>query len=264
MPDTNSPAAVVYAYEAGAALASTVVVAPIIAIVDKAIFSNASGKETLVASLRSSTADVLLRPMTFLRSPSFWWIWIVYGGTYTAANWITVACERSGRVPDAPKFVVSSVTNVSLSLAKDRAFSRMYGVVAPKPVPVPSLSLFAVRDSMSILASFILPSKIAANLHTQHGWDPARADVAAQLTVPLAAQIFSTPLHLLGMDIYNRPGLTVAERSSFVLKEYVKTTLARMARVLPAFGAGGVLNKAVRKLAHEARERHYGPAPTVV
>ena len=130
---------------------------------------------------------------------SFWWIWLVYGGTYTVANWATVACERSGRSPDAPKFVVSSAANVSLSLAKDRAFARMYGVVAPKPVPLPSLSLFAARDSLSILASFTLPTKIAEMLHARHGWDLHGADIFAQLTVPLAAQIVSTPMHLLGM-----------------------------------------------------------------
>jgi hypothetical protein len=45
-------------------------------------------------------------------------------------------------------------------------------------------------------------------------------------------------------------------------QEYVKTTLARMARVLPAFGAGGVLNKAVRRLAHEDQARKYGYTPT--
>ena len=282
-----------------------------IAIVDKAIFSNASGKEALGESLRNSVQAVVLRPITFLRSPvssirfyspprlprrdtawwvspvqSFWWIWLVYGGTYTVANWVTVACERSSRPPDVPKFIASSTANVSLSLAKDRAFSRMYGVVKPKPVPATSLSLFAARDSLSILASFILPSKVAEALHERLGWSLGGADIFAQLTVPLAAQVVSTPMHLLGyvegsarqtaqllaiafrphlpcacsMDIYNRPLVDSAARAAFVAREYAKTTIARMARVLPAFGAGGVLNKSIRKAAHAVRARAYGLA----
>lgn len=248
----------VYAEEAAVALVSTGLVAPIIAIVDKAIFSNASGKEPLGASLKHSVAAVVGRPMAFLRGPSFWWIWLVYGGTYTIANWTTVACERRGAPADLPKFVATSTANVSLSVVKDRAFSRMYGVVAPKPVPLPSLALFAGRDSLSILASFILPAAIADHLVAHHGMARRRADLLAQLTVPLAAQAASTPAHLLGMDLYNRTGVSPASRAAFIAREYLKTTAARMARILPAFGAGGVLNTRLREAAHSFRVREYG------
>jgi hypothetical protein len=61
-------------------------------------------------------------------------------------------------------------------------------------------------------------------------------------------QIFSTPLHLYGLDLYNRQekGIPLKNRLEFIQKEYVKTVLARMARIFPAFGVGGVLNKKVR------------------
>lgn len=258
LPATNAPAPVVYALEAGVALASTALVAPVIAIVDKAIFSNASGKEALGACIKHSVTAVLGRPLAFARAPAFWWIWLVYGGTYTVANWTTVACERAAVPADLPKFVATSTTNVSLSVAKDRAFSRMYGVVAPKAVPLPSLGLFAGRDSLSILASFILPAAIADWLVTRHAVARHRADLLAQLTVPLAAQVVSTPMHLLGMDLYNRSGVGAAGRAAFIAREYVKTTAARMARILPAFGAGGVLNTRLRELAHSMRVREYG------
>ena len=61
-------------------------------------------------------------------------------------------------------------------------------------------------------------------------------------------QLLSTPLHLHGLDLYNRnTALSVNEKIAFVKREYLKTSLARMARILPAFGIGGVLNKKVRK-----------------
>jgi hypothetical protein len=36
-----------------------------------------------------------------------------------------------------------------------------------------------------------------------------------------------------------------------VKREYVKTALARMARIFPAFGIGGVVNKYIRKSGKE-------------
>jgi hypothetical protein len=40
--------------------------------------------------------------------------------------------------------------------------------------------------------------------------------------------------------------VSTVDRIAFIEREYVKTTLARMARIFPAFGVGGVVNKYVR------------------
>ena len=52
---------------------------------------------------------------------------------------------------------------------------------------------------------------------------------------------------MIGLDLYNRPNGNISERKTFIQQEYVKTTLARMARIFPAFGIGGVVNKSIRK-----------------
>jgi hypothetical protein len=39
-----------------------------------------------------------------------------------------------------------------------------------------------------------------------------------------------------------------ADRFAFIRQQYLKTTLARMARIFPAFGVGGVINKDARTL----------------
>jgi hypothetical protein len=73
--------------------------------------------------------------------------------------------------------------------------------------------------------------------------------VSSQLIAPCAVQFLSSPLHLYGMDRYNRPQLTHADapsRRQFIQREYVKTTLARIARIFPAFGIGGVANRYLR------------------
>jgi len=100
------------------------------------------------------------------------------------------------------------------------------------------------------------------------------ADITAQLVTPCAAQALSSPLHLIGLDLYNNPARTSAERlitvhslhllltssshlgrdlfrMAFVRQEYVGTTLARMGRIFPAYGIGGVVNKFLRKKGKE-------------
>lgn len=72
----------------------------------------------------------------------------------------------------------------------------------------------------------------------------------AQFVTPAAVQIFSTPLHLLGLDLYNRPGVKVGGadgRAARVVRDWGKAAFARMGRIIPAFGVGGVVNAKVRR-----------------
>jgi hypothetical protein len=112
---------------------------------------------------------------------------------------------------------------------------------------------------MTILASFTLPDILSRKMQ-DHGQSKTTSDVLSQLFTPVSMQILSTPLHLYGLDLYNRELATNAERIAFVGQEYIKTTMARMARIFPAFGVGGVINKFVRKNGNEALRAYY-PAP---
>jgi hypothetical protein len=71
----------------------------------------------------------------------------------------------------------------------------------------------------------------------------------AQFLAPATVQIFSTPLHLLGLDLYNRGGKAVswADRWMIVKKNWAVSAAARICRIVPAFGVGGVVNSKVRK-----------------
>ena len=112
---------------------------------------------------------------------------------------------------------------------------------------------------MTILASFTLPGILSLQMQ-KSGYEKGTSDVVSQLFTPVTMQIFSTPLHLNVLDLYNREIATTAERIKFVGQEYIKTTLARMARIFPAFGVGGVINKYVRKSGNEVLRGYY-PAP---
>ena len=144
-----------------------------------------------------------------------------------------------------PKFVSTSIVNIFAGIAKDRAFTRMFGLKPPSNLPLGTYALFATRDSLTILASFTIPPIIARQLQT-HGYSQEFSLNAAQLSLPVAIQFISTPLHLTGLDMYNNPQHTVRERFYFVSKEYLKSTLARCGRIFPAFGIGGVLNRKLR------------------
>ena len=72
---------------------------------------------------------------------------------------------------------------------------------------------------------------------------------AAQFLAPAGVQILSTPVHLLGLDLYNRPGKGVEwkDRWGRIRRDWAGAALARMGRVIPAFGVGGVVNARVRR-----------------
>lgn len=233
--------------ESACAISSSALVAPIISIVDKSIFANASGKQPLVQGLISGFTTLFTKPLYFVRQPAFYLIWGVYSGTYIVANSVQCICDRKNVPWQIPKFIGSSAANVGLSVLKDLYFTRAFGTGAARPVPFASYSMYTMRDSMTIFASFNLPDVLSQNLTSNYGFTKSSADTTAQLVTPCAIQLFSTPLHLYGMDLYNRPEANKSERSTFIRREYVKTALARMGRIFPAFGIGGVANKAFRK-----------------
>lgn len=72
--------------EALCGLAAAGSVAPAIAIVDQSIFSNASGRERMLACVLRQTGIMLRQPLTFFRQPAVLWIYAVYGSTYVVAN----------------------------------------------------------------------------------------------------------------------------------------------------------------------------------
>lgn len=72
------------------------------------------------------------------------------------------------------------------------------------------------------------------------------ADLAAQLFCPVVLQLATTPMHLAGLDYYNRSEATLRDRWDLLKGNYNKSVVARMVRILPAFGFGGVGNKNLR------------------
>ncbi|KAK9687328.1 hypothetical protein K7432_014829 [Basidiobolus ranarum] len=229
------------------ALVSSIFVSPLVAIIDKSVVSNASGRQSLGEGLRAGLKDLFTAPHKFIKQPTFMIMFAVYSGTYAVANWTETICNHHDTPWQFPKFVTSSIANIGLSLLRDKLLAQWFGSSA-KPRPLPSLSYgcFIARDCLTIAASFNLPPAMAPWIQGRVGWSRGNCEIAAQLITPVGVQFLSTPLHLAGLDLYNRPGVSTAHRIAFLKKETGPSTVIRMIRILPAFSLGGVANKWMR------------------
>lgn len=216
----------------------------------------------MMQSLRSSMSSLLTSPHRFLTSKPFALILLLYSGTYFTANTLdtvksTISDKKASTTTSGPaKFIATSATNLSLCLYKDSQFTKLFGTVSPRPVPPVTYGLFAIRDCLTIFASFNLPPVVAPHLPLSTAAEQyiSRAS-AAQFLAPAAIQLLSTPFHLLGLDLYNRNGGTkFSDRMRKVRIDWLKSSIARMCRIVPAFGFGGVVNNGLRKRAMTALE----------
>jgi hypothetical protein len=219
---------------------------------------NASGQATLKDSLKTSLKTFLLRPHSLIFSKPFGLICMLYGGTYLTANTLDTLTSTVQNKPatlvtsGTAKFAASSTANIGLCLFKDQAFARLFGPGGPpRPVPLPSYALFTLRDCMTIFASFNLPpllGPIISRNMNQEIQKSLSGQTIAQFLAPATIQIFSTPMHLLGLDLYNRgKAVSWGDRWTIVKKNWGVSAVARMCRIVPAFGIGGVVNGKVRK-----------------
>ncbi|KAK5108003.1 hypothetical protein LTR62_008897 [Meristemomyces frigidus] len=242
------------AVDAACAATAGGMVAPLISMIDKAIIENASGKRQMGESLKASFTALLFRPHRYLTSKPFLLILMLYSGTYVTANALdtlksTTRNREASKTTSGPsKFAATSAANLSLCLYKDSQFTKMFGTASARPIPPVTYALFAIRDSLTIYASFNLPPLLAPNLPLSEAAEKyiSRAS-AAQFLAPAAVQLISTPFHLLGLDLYNRNGGTpFSDRMRKVRVDWLKSSIARMCRIVPAFGFGGVVNNGMR------------------
>lgn len=220
---------------------------------------NASGAASLTTSLKRSFKTLLLRPHAIVFSKPAALIFMVYGGTYLTANTLDTASSTvQNRKPShvtagTSKFAASSAANIGLCIYKDQVFVKLFGPpgATSRPVPPVSYALFTIRDCLTIFASFNVPPLLAPRIDEmlKTEWRKhVSGATCAQFVAPAFVQLFSTPLHLLGLDMYNRPGVSGwRERWELVRGAWMPSALARIGRIVPAFGVGGVVNTKVRR-----------------
>ncbi|CAG8007871.1 unnamed protein product [Penicillium nalgiovense] len=183
-----------------------------------------------------------------------------------------------------PKFFATTIVNMTICVYKDARFAKMFGASpsesparnstintnlvarkyssalrAPCPpsaptaptlqIPKVSYGLFCLRDSITIWASFNIPALIAPSIPDFLASSSTMKSSIAQFACPAVMQFASTPMHLLGLDLYNRQptgGLRWTERVARIRRDYVPSCFARMGKIVPAYGVGGVVNVRMR------------------
>lgn len=190
--------------------------------------------------------------------------------------------------PGPAKFISTTVVNMAICVYKDARFAKIFGASPPPsssqtqsqtssssssssprtrvpprppmpsppsmPTPTPkipriSYTLFCLRDSVTIFASFNVPPLIAPSIPDSIASTPGMKAATAQFACPALMQFASTPMHLLGLDLYNRQpagGLPWTERVARIRRDYVPSCFARMGKIVPAYGVGGVVNVRLR------------------
>ncbi|PGH15061.1 hypothetical protein AJ80_05686 [Polytolypa hystricis UAMH7299] len=257
--------------DVASALGAASIICPVITMIDRAVIEKASKGLPLSQSLASSLKHLATRPHRFISSAPFLLIYMVYSSTYIAANFIDTISSTANNHSFSSvsagfaKFVATSTVNMSLGIFKDAQFARIFGAhdrkqgsssrggadpASQRPtMPKRSIALFGARDSITIFASFNVPTLVAPHVPDFLASTPAAKMSLAQFTAPAAVQIISTPLHLLGLDLYNRQpagGIPAADRWARVRRDWIPSFFARIGRIIPAYGVGGVVNTNLR------------------
>uniref|UniRef100_A0A7S4NBQ5 Mitochondrial fission process protein 1 n=1 Tax=Odontella aurita TaxID=265563 RepID=A0A7S4NBQ5_9STRA len=255
----------------------TLAISPFLTVIDKSIVQRAAGTHTTAQSCLESMRTIARNPAAYTKSPAFILMWGVYAATYSTANCLKTFMEHredqrrrqrryrplqsedsqsSSSDSDAGKlgiFAGTSVVNSSLSLLKDQAYAKMFGAAAAAPrVPLITYGLWASRDFMVIGSSFVLPEKMSRVMSDRTGMDKSDALKVAQLACPVATQFIAGPVQLLGLDCYNRPlthlshSEAAMERALCIWRGAASVIAARVARIVPGYGIGGIGNTHLR------------------
>lgn len=211
---------------------------------------------TLYVGVCTGFSDFVAKPLQFVKRPTFLLTWGVFAGTYIAANSVDTYYQHHNKDPTYPKFLTTASVNVALNLYRDKMFALMLTGSPPHPMPRLSYLCFGTRDSLTMISSFIFP-KIVSEKMSANGIPPLYAGILAQLLTPCAAQIFSTPLHLFGIDYYNNKNRSASDRLNFMKRQYFPTLSARALRIFPAFGIGGLCNRSFVEKTDEYLVNHF-------
>ncbi|KAF7182082.1 hypothetical protein CNMCM7691_001470 [Aspergillus felis] len=273
--------------DVASAMTAGALTCPVITVIDRAIIEKAAKGLPIRNTLASCFRSMLTRPVAFLTSTPFLLIYTLYTSTYLTANAIdTLTSTLRDKpfetvFPGTAKFLTTTAVNMGICVYKDARFARIFGAGGSTPststtsssssntgvasgggqatchpssssalkVPKVSYGLFCLRDSITIFASFNVPALIAPSIPDGIAATPGTKAALAQFACPALMQFVSTPMHLLGLDLYNRQpagGLGWRERVGRIRRDYVASCFARMGKIVPAYGVGGVVNVRMR------------------
>lgn len=240
--------------EIGCALAASLLVSPLVSIIDKCIVQEIGGTQAFMRAIGTATQEMVYTPKLFFGGLSFRMTAAVYFGTYAVANMSELALDvKKIKADDTRKTLkvsAASVANISLLAWRDSVFAREFGgsnKPASARTPMRTIGLFAARDAATMYATFYAAPKAAEYLQDKYGVERNVSELSMAIAVPVVTQVITAPLHIHAMDYFNKPDGTTAERLSTIRKEFGTVSFARGLRILPAFGIGSFSNNKFRE-----------------
>ncbi|KAJ0118922.1 hypothetical protein J7T55_013178 [Diaporthe amygdali] len=268
-----------------AAITSAAIIAPIITATDRSVVESVSTSSPLLKTLAKHLLCPFINPRRFFATKPVFVVWTLYAATYFTANVTETVSEKYFAIEKAlTGTIVSSavfIVNTPLGVWKDVRFSQFFstlqepaaqttttktsrvaasaqtGAGSPKAaspqiggarkVPLSATGAFLLRDIITVFGSFALAPQVSAIIPDALARTEKAKASAAQLIVPALTQVVATPVHLLALDIYNRPGrLGFAGRAAKTREKLASTTVMRAFRLVPAFGFGVIFNNHLR------------------
>lgn len=160
--------------------------------------------------------------------------------SYNICSPCCITCHTTNTTaPSAPPHLTSLTSLTGGRILKDRYLAKMFGTGSPN-FPNSSYAAFASRDAVLISVSFIFAPLVGPIVHKNTGLSPLVSDIVAQISVPACAQLMATPIHLTGLDFYNRPGIPMQTRVVDAIKASRGPILIRMFRQGYVFGLGSL------------------------
>jgi len=232
-------------YEIFCGFTSSLVITPIMTIIDSSIIKSQINKIDFTKSLGTTTKDFLLNKKKYTRPLGI--MFFVYSSTYTTANLVELYCKKNNIDYKIPTIICTSIVNIISISYKDKEYSKIFNTTHNK-FPKISYGLFALRDTLTITSSFVFKNDMVEILNKY--MPKNTADFISSITLPISSQIISTPIHILSIDIYQRPNISFDERIKNIICSYKSICKGRILRVIPAFCIGGFINDMLRDRNH--------------
>ncbi|KAJ5373795.1 hypothetical protein N7517_005801 [Penicillium concentricum] len=289
---TKSRMAELLAADVVIAAGSATLITPAVMIFDRLVVEKSFYNQPLFPAFRRHLWFSLTQPATFLTSRPSLLVWSLYTATFATANASeTILSKWYPKIDHAiagmTTFASTFIVNSSVGIWKDVKFAQLFGhgntsvaatnnTATPGPTPTPTstsnttsapktarsigrtripvatYSAFLVRDALTIFGSFSLPAMVSTSIPDSIASQEYLKILIAQLAIPASIQLISTPIHLLGLDLYNRPQvMPTKDRISRVSRDWIGASLLRMCRIIPAFGIGGFVNTEGRLYLHD-------------
>lgn len=221
--------------EISAALWSSSLISPCMLFIDMILHRRHQSSESISSSFRNTLHALRTRQIPLV--PTYWAMNRVYFYTFATAN-----VTEFYHVPSFLAIGLTTAVNVATMAEKDRVYSSLCASLPASSLPASSRFLSLTGAMFTVYAQIIQRKPVEDEL-LRLGMSPNLSVFLSSAAVSMAAQLFSTPFHLLSMDLYRYPTRTWRERFYPLFGAYPAVCAGRMLRVLPAFGGGGYLNE---------------------